>query len=75
MPLEARWAQIESQVRRPEIAKLIDDAMYAIERDNRKLKGVLLRDYARRADGNRELLGGSVGRWITQKGVGVSDRG
>ena len=48
VPQEARWSQIQAKGRQPDIAKLIDDAMYAIERDNSKLKGKLPRDYARR---------------------------
>ncbi|MEQ9453176.1 MAG: class I SAM-dependent DNA methyltransferase [Phycisphaeraceae bacterium] len=48
VPPEARWPQLQAQAKRPEIAKLLDDAMYAIERDNPRLKNVLPRDYARR---------------------------
>ena len=48
VPPEARWSNIQNQGKQPNIAKLIDDAMYAIERDNAKLKGKLPRDYARR---------------------------
>ena len=48
VPPEARWEQIQAQGKAPNIGKLIDDAMYAIEQDNRKLKGKLPRDYARR---------------------------
>lgn len=48
VPPEARWSNIQNQGKQPNIAKLIDDAMYAIERDNPKLKGKLPRDYARR---------------------------
>jgi type I restriction enzyme M protein len=48
VPPEARWSNIQNQGKQPNIAKLIDDAMYAIERDNSKLKGKLPRDYARR---------------------------
>ncbi|VFM96622.1 MAG: type I restriction enzyme M protein [Candidatus Kentron sp. G] len=48
VPPEARWPNIRNQGRQPDIASLIDDAMYAIERDNAKLKGKLPRDYARR---------------------------
>ena len=48
VPPEARWKQIQAQAKRPDIAKLIDDGMYAIERDNPRLKNVLPRDYARR---------------------------
>ena len=59
VPLEARWASIQKQGKQPEIAKLIDDAMYAIERDNPKLKGKLPRDYARRGI-PPERLGGLI---------------
>jgi type I restriction enzyme M protein len=48
VPPEARWSNIQNQGKQPNIPKLIDDAMYAIERDNAKLKGKLPRDYARR---------------------------
>nr|WTA67194.1 type I restriction-modification system subunit M [Micromonospora sp. NBC_00855] len=48
VPREARWRTIQNEAKKPEVAKLIDDAMYAIERDNPKLKGKLPRDYARR---------------------------
>jgi len=48
VPPEARWKQLQAQAKRPDIAKLIDDGMYAIERDNQRLKNVLPRDYARR---------------------------
>jgi type I restriction enzyme M protein len=48
VPSEARWGNIQARGKQSDIATLIDDAMYAIERDNRKLKGKLPRDYARR---------------------------
>ena len=48
VPQDARWAQIQAKGKTPNIGKLIDDAMYAIEKDNPKLKGKLPRDYARR---------------------------
>lgn len=48
VPPDARWQNIQNQGKQPNIAKLIDDAMYAIERDNPKLKSKLPRDYARR---------------------------
>jgi type I restriction enzyme M protein len=43
----------------PLVVKLIDDAMYAIEKDNPKLKGKLPRDYARRGIAP-ERLGGLI---------------
>ena len=48
VPAEARWANLQSQATRPDIAMLIDDAILAIERDNPSLKAKLPRDYARR---------------------------
>lgn len=48
VPPEARWANVQNQAARPEIATLIDDAILAVERDNPNLKGKLPRDYARR---------------------------
>jgi type I restriction enzyme M protein len=59
VPPEARWEQLRAQAKRPDIATLIDDAMYAIERDNPKLKGVLPHDYARRSI-PAERLGGLI---------------
>jgi len=49
VPPQARWAQLQAQARRPEIGRLVDDAMEAIERDNPALKNVLPKDYARPA--------------------------
>ena len=47
VPKEARWSFLLSKAKQPEIGKLLDDAMTAIERDNPSLKGVLPKDYAR----------------------------
>jgi type I restriction enzyme M protein len=47
LPREARWHTIKATAKSPEIGKVIDDAMGAIERENPTLKGVLPRDYAR----------------------------
>src|ERR1041385_7240533 len=48
VPRESRWANLQDQATRPDIATLIDDAILAVERDNPNLKGKLPRDYARR---------------------------
>ncbi len=56
VPQDARWDYLETRARKPEIGKLIDDAMHAIERDNPDLKGVLPKDYAREAL-NKQRLG------------------
>ena len=41
VPEEARWNEIASKAHTPEIGKVIDDAMRAIEKNNQKLKDVL----------------------------------
>ena len=56
VPKEARWERLQSNAKQPEIGKIIDDAMVAIEGDNSSLKGVLPKDYARPALDKR-LLG------------------
>ncbi len=47
VPAEARWSQLQATAKQPEIGKVLDDAMIAIEQENPSLKGVLPKDYAR----------------------------
>lgn len=47
VPKEARWDYLKDNAKKPEIGKLVDDAMVAIEKDNQTLKGVLPKIYAR----------------------------
>ena len=47
VPQEARWQVISLAAHTPQIGKVIDDALEAIERENTKLKGVLPSNYAR----------------------------
>lgn len=47
VPPEARWDYLKGRAKDPLIGKLLDDAMTAIERDNRSLKAVLPKEYAR----------------------------
>ena len=47
VPEGARWSHLVAQAKNPQIGKLIDDAMDAIERENRSLKGVLPKVFAR----------------------------
>jgi type I restriction enzyme M protein len=58
VPKEARWAHLQANAKRPEIGKLIDDAMEAIEKfpSNEGLKGVLPKSYARPTL-NKTMLG------------------
>lgn len=71
VPPEARWAEIQAKGKTPNIGKLIDDAMYAIEKDNQKLKGKLPRDYARRGIAP-ERLGGLIDQ-IASIAVGTKE--
>jgi len=47
VPPQARWSNIQNNAASPEIGKLVDEAMSAIETQNKKLKGVLPKNYAR----------------------------
>ena len=49
VPTEARWSFLQDKAKDPGIGQLIDEAMTAIEKDNKTLKGVLPKDYARPA--------------------------
>jgi type I restriction enzyme M protein len=46
VPPESRWSYMKSQAKQPTIGKLVEDAMFAIERDNPLLKGVLPKEQA-----------------------------
>ena len=47
VPKLARWQVIQDNAHTPEIGKIVDDAMSAIEQRNTRLKGVLPKNYAR----------------------------
>ncbi len=47
VPPSARWGVIAAGAHDPSIGKIIDDAMVAIEKDNKGLKGVLPKNFAR----------------------------
>lgn len=47
VPPSARWESIAAQAHMPEIGKIIDNAMDSIERENKGLKGVLPKTFAR----------------------------
>ena len=55
VPPEARWERLRAAAKQPEIGRLIDEAMEAIERENPSLKGVLPKDYARPVLDKRRL--------------------
>jgi type I restriction enzyme M protein len=56
VPKEARWASLQANAKQPTIGRLLDDAMAAIERENKVLKGVLPKNYARQ-DLDKQRLG------------------
>ncbi|MFH1073260.1 MAG: class I SAM-dependent DNA methyltransferase [Nanoarchaeota archaeon] len=47
VPKKSRWEHLQNNAKKPEIGKIIDDAMDLLEKDNATLKGVLPKDYAR----------------------------
>lgn len=47
VPSEARWSTIAEAARTPEIGTVIDNAMRAIEKENRRLKDILPKNFAR----------------------------
>jgi len=59
VPEIARWSYLQSQAKLPEIGKVVDNAMDAIEKDNPSLRDVLPKVYAR---GNLDptSLGGMI---------------
>lgn len=48
VPADARWPHLQANAKTPDIAKRLDDAMFAIEKDNPRLKNVLPRNYAQK---------------------------
>jgi len=59
VPEEARWPALLAAASQPDIARKIDDALAAIERENKALRNVLPRIYAR-APLSAELMGSLV---------------
>jgi type I restriction enzyme M protein len=47
VPQSARWGEIKKNAKQSIIGQIIDDAMISIERENKSLKGVLPKNYAR----------------------------
>ncbi len=47
VPPAARWSAIATKAHDPSIGKVIDEAMHCIEKENKRLKGVLPKNYAR----------------------------
>jgi type I restriction enzyme M protein len=47
VPPQSRWGFLQTKAKLPQIGKLIDDAMSAVEAENPSLRGVLPKNYAR----------------------------
>lgn len=47
VPPQSRWSYLLSRAKQPDIGRIVDDAMDAIEKDNASLKGVLPQVYGR----------------------------
>lgn len=73
VPPSARWSNIAQSATKPEIGKLIDEAMDAIERENKKLKGVLPKTFARPEVDKRRL--GEVVNLFTNIPIGDHGEG
>lgn len=71
VPKVARWSHLQKNAKHPTIGKLIDDAMVAIEKDNKSLKGVLPKDFARPALDKQRL--GELIDLIGTIGLGDAD--
>lgn len=59
VPPQARWSTIAAAAHTPEIGKVIDNAMTAIEAENKKLKNVLPKNYGN-PDLDKRVLGDVV---------------
>jgi type I restriction enzyme M protein len=70
VPKPARWGALQKAAKQPTIGKLIDEAMYAIEKENPTLRGTLPKEFARPALDKERL--GSVIDLIS--GVGLIDK-
>ena len=59
VPKEARWESIQAQAKLPEIGKILDDAMDAIEKENPELKNVLPKVFGK-SNLDKTKLGGLI---------------
>ena len=59
VPKEARWNNLQDNSKKPDIGKMVDDAMDIIEKHNPSLKGVLPKIYAR-GELDKIILGGVI---------------
>ena len=72
VPEEARWSKIASAAHTPEIGMVIDNAMRAIEEENKVLKNVLPKNYAN-PDLNKQVLGDVVDIFTNEVHMGDTE--
>ena len=72
VPKGARWDELKKNARQPDIGKLVDQAMDAIERENPSLKGVLPKDYARPSL-DKQRLGELIDLFTNRLIIGTTD--
>jgi type I restriction enzyme M protein len=70
VPKKARWKLIQENAKKPEIGKIIDEAMESIEKENSTLKGVLTKNYARESL-NKQRIGELIDLIST---IGLGDK-
>lgn len=73
VPEKARWSVISSAAHTPEIGSVIDDAMRAIENENRTLQNVLPKNYAS-PDLDKRVLGDVVDLFTNMDMVQTTDK-
>lgn len=71
VPAGARWNEIAAKAHTPEIGVIIDDAMRAIEKENRRLKDILPKNFAR-PELDKQRLGDVVDLFTN---INMADRG
>ena len=71
VPPEARWEFLQAKAKQPEIGKIIDAAMDAVEAENPTLRGVLPKNFARPSLDIRRL--GELVDLIAGLGLGSSE--
>ena len=72
VPEDARWSTISSAAHTPEIGTVIDNAMRAIEKENKTLKNVLPKNYAS-PDLDKRVLGEVVDLFTNNIDMGDTD--
>ncbi|MCD2424940.1 type I restriction-modification system subunit M [Niabella pedocola] len=62
VPAIARWSHLKAEAKKPTIGRTVDDAMDAIEKENKTLKNVLPKQYARE-NLDKTSLGGLIDKF------------